>query len=226
MDTIEYNTKDSKGHDIVKHIKIKKYDIYKQNFCCPICNKNFEEGVRAKDIVSSKFTDWQYIGNYICENCADLFSLYFYNYIVNDEGIHLYNIRELENELTKKQKTPFMFVITTTQKKHLFYRSRWNYNPDYFCVNLETEIIYTTNERMKKLFDFVCSMQRLGCSKNDMKEGIIKFDVLKKVGYAALKFLRNELQISREIQIPLYCGQKREISEEDAICCITSILKV
>ena len=84
--------------------------------------------------------------------------------------------------------------------------------------------VYTTPERMKALFDFVECMQALGCGKERMKQGEIPFEVLKKVGCFALVWLRRELEQSREIQIPLYCGQKREISEGDVICCINSTL--
>ena len=222
---IYYRTRDANGKDFIKEVKIKKYEKETKNFICPICKKEKSEGIKSKKIVSSKFTDWTYIDDYICENCADLFSIYFYNYVLDDDGIHLYNVRELEEQLTKQQKLPFMFVISTTQKKHLFYRSKWNYNADSFFVNLETETIYTTPKRMKQLFDFVCCLQTLGANKGEMKNGEIRFDVLKKTGFSALEFLQNELIKSREIQIPLYCGQKREISEEEARCCIISILK-
>ena len=169
------------------------------------------------------------MGEYVCPECADLFSLYFYSYIVDPDGIRLLNVRELRDQLTAPQKPPFLFVITTSQKKHLFYRAVWNHNSNRFSVNLETETIYTTPERMRQLFDFVECLQTLGVSKEMMKGGQIGLNVAVKLapktGWCRpLRFLQKELISSREIQIPLYCGQKREITEEDAICCINSIL--
>lgn len=219
-----YNTRDAKGNDFIKNVKVKKYALHPVEFLCPCCHKPQTAGCRIREIVSSKFTDWSCVGEYVCENCADLFSLYFYNYIVDPDGIHLLNVRELRDRLVSPQKPPFLFVISTSQKKHLFYRSRWNYSAAHFAVQLEMETVYTTPERMKALFDFVECMQALGCGKNRMKQGEIPFEVLKKVGCFALVWLRRELEQNREIQIPLYCGQKREISEEDAICCINSTL--
>lgn len=163
------------------------------------------------------------MGDYVCEQCADLFSLYFYNYIVDPDGIRLYNVRELRDQLIKPQKPPFLFVITTTQKKHLFYRSQWNYTADRFAVNLETETIYTTPDRMRVLFDFVECLLTLGCNKDQLKQGQIKQETAQIFGRKVYEFLDTELK-RREIQIPLYCGQKRDISEEGAICCINSIL--
>lgn len=221
--TIPYFTRDGKGNDFVKEVKIKQFPTHDVEFDCPICKRYTATGVRTKDIVSSNFTDWAYVGEYVCPDCADLFSLYFYSYIVDTDGIHLYNVRELRDQLTKPQKPPFLFVITTSQKKHLFYRSVWNHDSARFAVNLETETIYTTPGRMRQLFDFVECLQTLGASKDAMKQGEIPFQALQKTGFKPLEFLRNELR-GREIQIPLYCGQKREITEEEAICCINSIL--
>lgn len=225
MSKLLYNTRDSKGNDIIKEIEIKKYPTEEMDYICPFCNKHKQKGINIKKIVSSDFTDWAYVGDYVCESCADLFSLYFYNYIVDDNGIHLYNVREIEEQLCKEQKPPFLFIITTTRKKHLFYKSVWNYTADKFAVNLETETIFTDTRRMRKLFDFVDSVITLGGSKQAMQNGNISFNIVSKVGLNVIKWLNDELISSREIQIPLYCGQKRDISEEEAICNINSILK-
>lgn len=221
--TIQYRTRDSWGNDIIKDVKIKQFTRHDTEFDCPICKRHVTASIRTKDIVSSNFTDWAYVGEYVCPDCADLFSLYFYSYVVDPDGISLYNVRELMDQLTTPQKPPFLFVITTSQKKHLFYRSVWNYESGRFAVNLETETIYTTPKRMRQLFDFVECLQTLGCSKERLKQGQISEKAFLGSGMDALKFLNHELK-SREIQIPLYCGQKREITEEEAICCINSIL--
>lgn len=222
--TIPYRTRDSKGNDIVKDVKIKQFQRHELEIDCPICKRHVTQGASTKDIVSGNFTDWAYVGEYVCPDCADLFSLYFYNYIVDPDGIRLLNVRELRDQLTTPQKSPFLFVITTSQKKHLFYKSRWNYDNKRFAVNLETETIYTTPERMKQLFDFVECLQTIGCSKEKLKRGEMFFPAAQKVGVEGFLFLQRELENSREIQIPLYCGKKRDITEEEALCCINSIL--
>lgn len=221
---VPYFTRDGKGNDFVKDVKIKQFPVNEMEFDCQICKRHTSSGVRTKDIVSSNFTDWAYVGEYVCPDCADLFSLYFYNYVVDSDGIHLYNIRQLRDQLITPQKPPFLFIISTSQKKHLFYKAKWNHDSARFAVNLETETIYTTPERMRQLFDFVECLQTLGCSKDKLKCGEMFFPAAQKVGVSGFLFLQRELEQSREIQIPLYCGQKREITEEEAICCINSIL--
>lgn len=222
---IPYKTRNAGGNDIVKEVIIKKYPVREASFVCPCCHKTSSAGVKVKDIVSANFTDWAFLGELVCERCAGLFSVYFYNYIIDPDGIRLYNVRELRDQLTADQKPPFLFVITTSQKKHLFYRAKWNYGGEKFAVNLEAETIYTTKERMRHLFSFVEALQTLGCGKERLKKGEIPFEVLRKTGWDALFKLQRELEASREIQIPLYCGQKNEMTEEEAICCINSTLK-
>lgn len=223
---IEYRTRDGKGNDIVKMVNIKEFPVKQVKFECPICKKAQHEGIETKKCVSSKFTDWAYVGEHICVPCSRLLSLYFYNYSVENGEIHIFNIREVKENLFRPHATPFKFIITQTGKKHLFYRATENMGDDEFAVQLETETIFTNRQRMKTLFDFVESLQALGQGKEQMKNGEIRFDILTKVGMRALAFLTNELKSSREIQIPLFCGQKLEISEEDAICNINSILTV
>jgi CRISPR type IV-associated protein Csf1 len=222
---IRYETRDSKGTEIVKMVQLKEYPVEAIEYTCPICHISRQKGIQIKKIVSSNFTDWAYVGEHVCTECSKLFSLYFYSYIVNPDGIRLLNVRQLRDELCKRQTPPFRFIITTSQKKHLFYRSVINNNSDRFAVNLETETIYTTVERMKFLFDFVELLQTLGASKKAMQNGEISFQILQKVGFKPLDILQNEMTNSREIQIPLFCGQKREITEEEAICNLTLLLK-
>lgn len=216
--TLLYNTRDGNGKDIVKNVEIKEFPTVEIDGECPVCKNKISYGVSIKKAVSSKFTDWTYVDDYICPECSRFFSLYFYNYIADRDGIRLLNVRQLRDELCRPQKTPFRFIISTTQKKHLFYRSILNYDNKRFAVNLETEIIYTTCERMKMLFDFVENLQTLGASKLQMQNGELPIKIVQLVGFDCLTTLQSELQNSREIQIPLYCGQKREIEEDVAKC--------
>lgn len=222
---IKYNTRDGKGDDVIADVKIKRYPAREVALDCPICGRHAERAIGVKDIVSPNFTDWAFVGDYVCPDCADLFSLYFYSYVVSPDGIRLLNVRELRDALITPQKTPFLFCITTSRKKHLFYRAAWNHDAGHFAVNLETETIFTTPGRMRELFDFVEALQTLGASKERLKAGEIPFQTAARIPAApAWEKLRRELQFSREIQIPLYCGQKRDISEEAAICILISTL--
>ena len=225
MQKLRYETRDGKGMEIIKEIPIKEFPIIEREFVCPTCQKESQKGCLTKKIVSSHFTDHAFIGDMVCERCARLFSIYPYSYIECDDGIRLLNVRQLKDELCRKQKTPFRFCISTSQKRHLFYRAKINYDSKTFAVNLEMETIYTTVDRMKYLFAFVENLMVLGAGKKAMQDGEIPFAVLAKTGLLPQETLLRELKTSREIQIPLFCGQKLDIKEEDAICNLDLLLR-
>lgn len=224
-DVILYNTRDGKGNDIVKEVEIKAFPLRAAEFRCPVCGGMFSEGVRVKDAVSANFTDWAYLGEYICRECSRMLSLYFYSYEVSPKGIELFNAREASAKILGDHEPPFRLVITVSQKKHLFYKSAINYDADCFSINLEEERIQTTKARMRELFDFVECMITIGQGKRQMADGELSMQTIGKVGFPALEKLQRELRTSREIQIPLFCGQARDISEEDAIKCITTLTR-
>lgn len=216
---IKYKTRDEKGNDFIKDVKIKEFPVVNAEFDCPICKRHCTEGHLTSKCVSSKFTDWEYFDKYICCNCARLFSLYFYSYIVENGEIKLFNLREIKENIFRNHELPFMFIITKTQKKHLWYRAVMNESDDNFAIQLETETIFTNRDRMKYLFDFVELLMSLGQSKMQMSEGNLSYDIMKRpFGSKAFEILNYELAASREIQIPLHCGQKIENMEENEIC--------
>ncbi len=222
---LKYETRDGDGNDIIKDVEIKEFEEKDVDCECGICGKHVDRAIPVKKIVSSNCTDWAEFGEFICKECSKLFSLYKYSYIINNDGIRLLNVRQVRAEIIRPQKPPFMFVITKSQKKHLFYGAPVNFSAERFSVKLERETISTTLERQKTLFAFVEGLQALGASKAGMAAGEIPFDVLKKVGARTLTFLQNELARSREIQIPLFCGQKQERNEEEVLCSLDLILK-
>lgn len=223
---LNYNTRDGKGNDILKIVKIKEFPTQKIDCECSICGKHCESAIRKKDVVSGNFTDHMYVGDWICEECSILFSLYFYSYIVEDGNVQLFNVREARDVILRPHIVPFKLIITKSGKKHLFYRCTENLNDSYFAVQLENETIFTTHERQTELFDFVECLMTIGASKTALAEGSVPYHILRlDFGPHAAEYLRREIQKSREIQFPLFLGQKREITEEEAICCITSILR-
>ena len=106
MKTLRYETRDANGNDIVKDVVVKEFASVAAEFKCPVCGKDCREGIRTADIISGSFTDYAFIGDYVCSDCADLFSLYFYNYVKDADGIRLLNIRSIRDEITRGQKPP------------------------------------------------------------------------------------------------------------------------
>lgn len=219
-----YKTRDAKGNDIEKTVEFKKYKSVDVEFTC-ICGTECKRGVNVKNIVSANFTDWQYVGDYICEECSKLFTLFPYSYIISgpEKEIKLLNIREMAEVIQKIQKPPFKIVISKSQKKHLFYKAVFNDNPYKFIANLEEEQIQCNLTRLTEQFLFIGSLQALGSSKTKIAEGEICAEAAYKFGHKIYLYLQEQLK-TRQIQIPLHLSQKPEISKEDALCNLDLIL--
>lgn len=255
MRTLKYETRDGAGKDIVKYIEVKEFPVKDcPEVDCPVCGRKITKGVAVKDAVSSNFTDWNYFKNpIVCEKCAALFSVYPYSYVYtpDDGNIRLLNIRQIEDAICRlsddikrgKMGAKFLMCISTSQKKHLFYKAKMNYTPGLDCftqiaINLEEETIYTTLERQGYLFKFIESLQVLGTSKSAAAHGEISFKTaqkLKKAGLsleAVYELLQKELTESREIQLALYASQQPvpekniiEMHEDTAFYMINLFLK-
>ena len=176
---LDYLTRDGKGNDILKKVKIKEFPLENVEFDCCVCKNHCDNGSRLKKCVSAKFTDWAYFGDraYICQKCSRLLSLYFYNYSVENGVIHMFNVREIKGNLMRPHSTPFKFIVTKSGKKHLFYRAETNFSDESFAVQLETETIFTNRKRLSTLFDYVECMQTLGARipENDFRKAARTF---------------------------------------------------
>ena len=118
---LKYLTRDGLGNDIILDVPIKEYPTVEKEFDCCFCGKHCLQGTPIKKITSSNFTDWSFVGEYVCEECSKMFSLYKFSYIIDPDGIHLLNVRQVREEIQKPQKTPFKFAppqIVRTAQKH------------------------------------------------------------------------------------------------------------
>lgn len=217
---LPYQTRDADGNEIVRSIAVKEFPAAIIDSECFHCGKSGErEYIAFKQAVSANFTDWNMVGQHICPVCAKLLSVYPYSYVFDISGeITLLNIRQIKEALLTPRTGKFKLCISTSQKKHLFYRAPWNLSDcDQLNVQLELETIRSSRSRLGNLFAFVELLLAAGCTKKDLEQGNIAFDVFKRVGRGAYTHLLDELSRSRDIRIPLFCAQKPDISKEDAI---------
>jgi|GEM_PF-3100333 len=224
--TLYYNTRDANGNDITKEVQISEPETMAldEQQCC-FCGLPITQGVDIKKLVSGSFTDWRDLySGYSCRFCAVQTKLFKYSFIINGEKIRLFNIREMAKEILEPQEPPFKIVVSTSQKKHLFYKALTNHNPEIFTVNLEEEQIKTSLYELRELFAMVSALQALGNTKSNIKESELNTETHMQFGEPIIKWLEHIFK-NRPIQIPLFLSQKNEnIKKEDAICCINSIL--
>lgn len=228
MQTLEYRTRDGKGNDITRIVPIKEFPLHDFDppQACAVCGKVVSSGCLLGECVSSEFCDWSWFDtDCICLSCSRYFTLYKFSYIVNGEDIHLYNVREMAQQLKQPQRPPFLAVITTNQKKHYFFKSRWNLTSLPEMINLDDLTIETTPKEMTDLFGWVEAMLSLGAAKGGLEEGQIPTSVLLKTGAGPLMWLRRQLRGKRAIKIPIYLAQRTEMPETEALEKIKSVME-
>lgn len=215
-----YNTRDGSGNDIVKEVELNDYDDapeYDPPVECGLCGASTSRAIKAKDVVSGHFTDWNYVtGDYICPRCARNLGLYKYSFIETPTDIKLYNIREMADAVINPPEPPFKIVISKSQKKHLFYKARWGWSRNNYPINLEEETIIVNRATLSKQFAFISALLALGEIKAGLAEGHIRLETLQQVGKDALKLLWLWLARDRMIQIPLFLAQPaaKEVAAE------------
>lgn len=161
-----------------------------------------------------------------------MFSLYPYSYVYSKGAvIRLLNIRQLKDALTDwrtlSRGEGFIFAITQSRKKHLFYKAMFNdplsSEDDIYSVNMEG-INYTTTPYMQKqMFGLVECLQALGMSKSKIADWDIPFSVaqpLIRCGILDKIILAIKVAtLSQEIYIPIYAAQKPEgMSVSETLC--------
>lgn len=225
---IIYRTVDGDNNIIDKEVEFKKYKKRIAKFNCFFCGGYFDEGIELKEAISDRFTDYNIVkcanSNYICESCSLGLSLIRYSYII-DSKIKLIRQKDFADMILKQNEVPFIACISTSFKKHLFYKTIINYDLDNFYIQLENETILCNRQQLKNDLDFISLLQSLNVSKKNIETGIINNDVVCLLGYDVYSYLETALQ-RRSFQIALYISQKKELEKEDAICQLKAICKI
>lgn len=220
----EYNTYKA-GEAIVTYVEPKKYICSSCETICAFCGKDIVKGVPLKNVVSGNFTDYQALkpSEFSCYDCAQACSFFHYSYIADQNGLRLLNNREMVEEIQKAQQPPFVCVVTTSKKKHLFYEAVVNNSSVNFICRFEQENIPVNLEQLRQDFVFIGSLLALGEYKQSIEEGSLRTKTVNKLGVAVVDFLNTCLN-RRSFFIPLFLSQKPDIEEEIAISNIKELL--
>lgn len=213
-----YNTRDGKGVDIIVEINPKERKPAEIVGKCSFCNKGINgEGYNLKKVVSANFTDYNLLSSdkYVCKECEFCTNLYKYTYASSPDGFKLLNVREACKEIQKPQKPPFIFVVSTSGKKHLFYKAVVNYNPNLFTANLEDEKIQVNLELLQEQFKVIQNLQALGESKMAIAENKLRHVTLTTFKQPLLVWLERQ-QKTKQFKIVLHLAQKLDVDEETA----------
>lgn len=226
---IFYATVDANGNDIVKEVEFKTFKKIIKKFDCFFCGKHFDEGIFIKDAISDRFTDFAFVSSansqYCCEGCSLALSLIRYNYII-DSKIKLIRQKKYAEAILNQDETPFLACISTSFKKHLFYKATINYETENFFINLENETILCNKNILKNDLDYISNLLALGCSIKSLQNCYISTEILKIFSDKIYNYLKEAIN-RRSFQIALYLAQRNEnIEKEEAIECLKTICKI
>lgn len=226
---ILYKTVDADNNEIVKEVEFKTFKKIIKKYDCFFCGKHYDEGISIKDAISDRFTEYNLVrkadSQYCCEGCSLALSLIRFNYII-DSKIRLIRQKQFAEELLNQKEVPFFACISTSFKKHLFYKAIINYDLYNFYVNLENETILCNKDILKNDLNYISNLLALGCSIKSLSNCYISSDIVNTLSTKIYDYLQDAIN-RRSFQVALYLAQRKEnIEKEEAIECLKKICKI
>lgn len=233
---IIYETTDTKGNLIKKEVcfavpeENKDYDE-SYNGLCNLCGQETHGGIPIKKMFSSKYMDWPIHKEpeltHICKACAfcvgmnpvGRIALFRYP-LVAEKKLHICNRKQFREYLLNPPEPPFVMILPTSQKKHLFAKSRVSYSRKHYFCNLE-EVTIAVDSNINQIMTDIEALRGAGFTKDNISSARIPWNVTKKYNLTCYDFenliLKMEkLHKSEVFGLALEVSQKME--EEKAEC--------
>jgi CRISPR type IV-associated protein Csf1 len=233
---IIYKTSDAKGNPIETECNFvdprahKNYDR-KWSGRCLICGAASLGGIPSKHMLGDSYTDWSRHkapeSTHICDGCAFTMLLNMdsrrcgllrYSFVA-DRQLHICNRADLRDYIINPPDPPFVMVCAVSQKKHLAIKSVISYRRDNFFCMYEEEPIFVDRATAEDDIRFCEALRGIGCTKEEIEKGIIRYDKIKNYGIKAAEKLEAEFKRRlrpRQFALCLHVAQK--MNEEEAIC--------
>lgn len=233
---IMYETSDAKGNKIIKEVNFaipeenKDYNE-EYNGLCNLCGQEAHGGIPIKKMFSSNYMDWpihkEPEATHICKACAFCIGMnpvgriaLFRYPLVAGKILHLCNRRQFREYLLNPPEPLFVMILPTSQKKHLFAKSKVSYSRENYFCNLE-ETTIAVNGNINQIMTEIEALRGIGFTKDNISLARIPGNVTKKYSLTCYDFenliLKMEnLRKSEMFMLALEVSQKME--EEKAIC--------
>ena len=237
-----YHTKNTKGEVITKEVHFadpmqnKFYQLTAEGRC-NLCGEPLKNGgIPVKKMLGSTYMDWaihkEPEEKYLCTACAFCLGMnpegriaLFRYPIVAEKDLHLCNRAEMRDYILHPPDPPFVMILPTSQKKHLFAKAKISYSRDQFFCNLEERIIPVSG-KIEKLVKTIEALRGLGINKNMILEKVIPTPFFRQFGVETVEKVLNTMeQMGRDEMFPLAMEVAQKMSEEEAKCYMDLILK-
>lgn len=231
---IMYETMDAKGNINRKEVDFavpEKNEFYDSNFEgeCNLCGKHTRGGTPIKKMFSSNYMDWAIHKNcdstHICNACSfcigmnPIGRIALFRYpIVAEKTLHLCNKRQFRDFLISPPDPPFVMILPTSQKKHLFSKTRVSYSKENFFCNVE-EITISVNKEIEDVIMTIEALRGIGIKRSDIENSKLPCGILNNVSVSgAEKILEmiEKVRSNKLFMLAIEVAQK--MNEEEARC--------
>ena len=237
-----YNTKNAKGEVVTKEVHFaeplqNKFYEPRAEGKCNLCGEPLKDGgIPVKKMLGSTYMDWaihkEPEEKYLCTACAFCLGMnpegriaLFRYPIVAEKDLHLCNRAEMRECLLHPPDPPFVMILPTSQKKHLFAKAKISYSRDQFFCNLEERVI-RVNKGIGRMIKTIEALRGLGVNKNMILEKVIPTPFFRQCGVETVEKVLDAMeQMGRNEMFPLAIEVAQKMSEEEAKCYMDLILK-
>lgn len=231
---IVYKTTDTKGNAKYKEVvfadpRMNKHYDTEYDGPCNLCGEHTKGGIPANKMFSSSYMDWPIHkskeSTHVCEACAFCIGMnpvgriaLFRYPIVAEKVLHLCNRKQLRNFLLEPPEPPFVMIMPTSQKKHLFSKSKVSYSKDKYFCNLE-EIPVPVNGDIARIIKTIEALRGIGFRKSDIGSIKIPWTVMKAIGMeGAGRMIATMSDIKNSEMFSLALEVSQKMNEEEARC--------
>ena len=140
------------------------------NEICAFTGEKITEGIKKKDLISTTFTDFEYIKfksewvsidialcmEYVIPNeKGTLISLRFKSFYVSEKGIRFLNRDNLEDLIFNIPDSPFIIAVSFGFKKHISFKSKINFSTNKFIVSTDKGLVEIDRSKIDELYQIM-----------------------------------------------------------------------
>ena len=159
--------------------------------------------------MSSNFNDWQYLkyaNDRICQDCASCLdsgafngkALRNYSVLVTSKNITALARRDIAAAIFNPPDPLFVFMVTFTHKKHIFFHARVNRSASKFHIATDNGDIEVEPERFAGIYNICQRLYQAGFSKSEIRSGVYrKWKKIESFGIEEFRVLDREIAAFR-----------------------------
>lgn len=240
---ILYETSDTKGKQVIKEVDFaipEENRDYNKTYdgLCNLCGQETHGGIPIKKMFSSNYMDWpihkEPEETHICKACAFCIGMnrvgrivLFHYPIVAEKTLHLCNRKQFREYVLNPPEPPFVMILPTSKKKHLFSKSRVSYSKENYFCNLE-EMTISVDRNIMQIMKDIEALRGIGFTKDNISSARIPGNVIKKYSLAVCDFenlISKMEKLCKNEMFGLALEVSQKMEEEKAVCYLGLTLK-